>query len=63
MKHYYFEDAIEHLMGEENLTRGQAIDSIRAYFAEFTHDELMELLIRGQIHSVEDKRTRFYYVR
>lgn len=61
MKHYYLEESIENLL-EDFETREEAIECLENYFKNnFSKEELLELLIRGQAHAVEDKRTDWYY--
>lgn len=61
MKNYYLEESIENLM-EDVETRKEAIEHLEYYFKNsFTKEELLELLIRGQIHAFEDDRTNGYY--
>lgn len=62
MKNYYLEETIENLT-EDNLTRAEAIKKLEIYYKQFTKEELLELLIRGEIHAFEDKRTNGHYSR
>lgn len=62
MKNYYLEESIENL-AEDNLTREEAIEKLESYYKQFTKEELLELLIRGEIHAFEDERTNGYYSR
>jgi hypothetical protein len=62
MKNYYLEETIENLT-EENLTREEAIKKLNVYYSQFTEEELLELLIRGEIHAFEDERTKGHYSR
>lgn len=64
MKHYYLEETIEEIKDMNGLTRTQAIEQAKAYFKNnFTEEELLELLIRGQAHTMDDERTNGYYNR
>jgi hypothetical protein len=61
MKHYYLEESIENLMGESCATREEALKAIEMYYHGIPKEMLLELLIRGQIHAREDKRTNDQY--
>ena len=64
MKNYYLEESIESLLDESADNRAEALEFIEAYFKmNFTKEDLLELLIRGQIHANEDKRTNSYFER
>lgn len=60
MKHYFLEESIENLQ-EDNLTRKEAIEKIEAYYKSYSKEEILELLIRGEAHALNDKRTNGYY--
>lgn len=60
MKHYYLEESIENLM-EDCESRSEAMELLERWAAGFSKEELLELLIRGQIHAHEDERTNGYY--
>lgn len=61
MKNYYLEESIDALM-EDLDSRKEALEHIEAYFKmNFPKEELLELLIRGQIHAMADERTEGYY--
>lgn len=62
MKNYYLEESIENLMND-NLTRKEAIEKIKSYYSQFTEEEKLELLIRGEAHAYEDERTNGHYSR
>lgn len=57
MKLYYAEETITNLEDQCDFTREEAIDCAMDYFeSNFTKEELLELLVRGQVHADEDKR-------
>lgn len=57
MKNYYYEESISNLLNTSCKTREEAIETIKYYFKTFfTEEELLELLIRGQIHASQDER-------
>lgn len=59
MKHYYLEESIENI---EDQSGENGKEVLKEYFkSRFTEDELLELLIRGQIHAEYDERTKSYY--
>lgn len=59
MKNYYLEESIENI---EDQTGEDGKKVLKDYFkSRFSEDELLELLIRGQIHAEHDDRTRSYY--
>lgn len=60
MKHYYLEESISNLM-EDCETRSEAMELLERWAAGFSKEELLELLIRGQIHAHKDERTNGYY--
>lgn len=60
---YYLEESIDNLMDESCDTREEAEKAIDMYFQGFSKEEMLELLIRGQIHAHEDKRTDGYFDR
>lgn len=61
MKNYYLEESIENIAEQSG---EDALEIIKSYFKNnFTENELLELLIRGQIHAEYDDRTRSFYSR
>lgn len=62
MKNYFLEESIENLM-EDFETRDEAIECIERYYDQFTKEEILELLIRGEAHAMDDKRTNGHYTR
>lgn len=61
MKNYFLEELIKKLM-EDHDNRDEVIDTIEMYFKNnFTKEELLELLVRGQEHALNDDRTKGYY--
>lgn len=63
MRNYYLEESIEHLLDEDCENEEEAIKAIEMYFSGFSWEEKLELMIRGQIHAREDKRTNGYFDR
>lgn len=62
MKLYYLEESIENLM-EDCATVEEAKETLENFFKGYSREELLELLIRGQIHAHEDKRTNGHFDR
>lgn len=62
MKNYFLEESIENLM-EDCETREEAIECIERYYRQFSKEEILELLIRGEAHALDDKRTNSYFTR
>lgn len=58
---YYLDESIDQILDQSVDTKEQARESIKEYFKQFSEDEILELLIRGQIHAQEDKRTGGYF--
>lgn len=64
MKNYYLEETIDNLIEQSAEDRAEALEFIEAYYKmNFSKEELLELLVRGQIHANEDDRTEFYFER
>ena len=57
MKLYYAENNINELEDQTGFTREESIECAMDYFKDnFTTEELLELLLRGQAHADADKR-------
>lgn len=57
MKFYYAEETLTDLEDQCDFTREESIDCAMDYFkSNFTTEELLELLLRGQVHADADER-------
>lgn len=62
MKNYYLEETLENMEEQTGCNRAENLKAARDYFtSNFSPDEILELLIRGQIHAMEDERTNGYF--
>lgn len=64
MRNYYLDETLGNMEEQTGCSRAENLEMVRNYFTNnFTPEELLELLIRGQIHALEDERTDGYYSR